>query len=429
VHQLDVNNAFLHGVLDEEVYARQPPGFTTNPDLVCHLSKSLYGLKQAPRAWYMRLASFLGTMGSKLTRSDSSLFVLRCGRDSVYLLLYVDDIVLTGSSTTILQQVVSTINVEFKIKDMGAVHFFLGIQVQPRQDGFFLQQQQYAIDLLERAGMSDCRPYDTPVDTNAKLSTTAGTPLSTADASDYRSLVGALQYLTMTRPDLQYAVQQACLHMHNPTTAHQGLVKRILRYIRGTTALGLHLRRSSHSDLTAYSDADWAGCPHTRRSTSGYCVFMGDSLIFWSSKRQTTVSRSSAEAEYRGVAHVVAECTWIRQLLGELDCPLSKATIVFCDNVSACYMSSNPVHHKRTKHIELDVHFVREKVAAGQCKVLHVPTTQQFTDVMTKGLPTASFKDFRNNLCVNSIDAHTEGVLVTMFARSLAHVRTFLGSP
>jgi hypothetical protein len=237
---------------------------------------------------------------------DSSLFVLRCGRDSVYLLLYVEDIVLTGSSTTILQQVVSTINVEFKIKDMGAVHFFLGIQVQPRQDGFFLQQQQYAIDLLERAGMSDCRPYDTPVDTNAKLSTTAGTPLSTTDASDYRSLVGALQYLTMTRPDLQYAVQQACLHMHNPTTAHQGLVKRILRYIRGTTALGLHLRRSSHSDLTAYSDTDWAGCPDTRRSTSGYCVFMGDSLISWSSKRQTTVSRSSAEAEYRGVAHAVA---------------------------------------------------------------------------------------------------------------------------
>jgi hypothetical protein len=121
---------------------------------------------------------------------------------------------------------------------------------------------------------------------------------------------------------------------------------------------------------------------------------MGDAMISWSSKRQTTVSRSSAEAEYRGVANAVAECTWLRQLLGELDSPLTKATIIFCDNVSACYMSSNPVHHKRTKHIELDVHFVREKVAVGQCKVLHVPTAQQYADVMTKGLPTAIFKEF-----------------------------------
>ncbi|XP_066334217.1 uncharacterized mitochondrial protein AtMg00810-like [Miscanthus floridulus] len=309
VHQLDVNNAFLHGVLDEEVFARQPVGFTTNPDLVYRLSKSLYGLKQASRAWYMRLATFLGSMGFKPTCSDSSLFVLHQGNESIYLLLYVDDIVLMGSSTDILRRVIRTINAEFKLKDMGPVHFFLGIQVQRRPDGFLLQQQQYYIDLLDRAGMADCRPSDTPVDTSGKLSTTTGTPLSTADASDYWSLVGALQYLTMTRPDLQYAVQQACLHMHAPTTAHQGLVKRILRYIRGTTELGLHLRRSSQSDLVAYSDADWAGCPDTRRSTSGYCVFMGDSLISWSSKRQTTVSRSSAEAKYRGVANAVVECT------------------------------------------------------------------------------------------------------------------------
>jgi len=292
---------------------------------------------------------------------------------------------------------------------MGPVHYFLGIQVQRNDDGFFLLQQQYAIDLLERAGMTECRPCDTPIDTNGKLSSDSGSPLNTADASDYRSLVGALQYLTMTRPDLQYAVQQACLFMHAPTTMHQALVKRILRYVRGTTALGLHLRRSDHNDLVAYSDADWAGCPDTRRSTSGFCVFMGDAMISWSSKRQTTVSRSSAEAEYRGVTNAVAECTWLRQLLGELDSPLTTATIIFCDNVSACYMSSNPVHHKRTKHIELDVHFVREKVAVGQCKVIHVPTAQQYADVMTKGLPTAIFKEFRTSLCVSGNDAHTAG--------------------
>jgi hypothetical protein len=292
---------------------------------------------------------------------------------------------------------------------MGPVHYFLGIQVQRDTNGFFLQQHQYAFDILERAGKLDCRPCETPIDTAGKVSGNDGTFLSTADASDYRSIVGALQYLTMTRPDLQYAVQQACLHMHAPTTSHQSLVKRILRYVRGTTSLGLHLRRSDKLDLVAYSNADWAGCPDTRRSTSGFCVFLGNAMISWSSKRQTTVSRSSAEAEYRGVANAVAECTWIRQLLGELDNTLEQATVVFCDNVSACYMSSNPVHHKRTKHIELDIHFVREKVAIGQCKVIHVPTTQQFADIMTKGLPTSNFKEFRDSLCVAGNDAHTAG--------------------
>jgi len=168
-------------------------------------------------------------------------------------------------------------------------------------------------------------------------------------------------------------------------------------------------------NIVAYSDADWAGCPDTRRSTSGFCGFLGDALISWSSKRQTTVSRSSAEAEYRGVANAVAECTWLRQLLDELGCAPEKATVVFCDNVSACYMSSHPAHHRRTKHIELDVHFVLEKVALGQCRVLHVPTTQQFADVMTKGLPTSSFEEFRNSLCVSTVsDAHTAGGVLAL---------------
>ncbi|WVZ74832.1 hypothetical protein U9M48_022958 [Paspalum notatum var. saurae] len=404
VHQLDVNNAFLHGVLDEQIFAKQPAGFidSAHADHVCRLSKSLYGLKLAPRAWYTRFASFLGNIGFRPTKSDNSLFVLRQGNDSVYLLLYVDDIVLTASSSTLLRRVIDSISNEFKLKDMGPLHYFLGIQVQRTSHGFFLSQQHYANDLLDRAGMTDCRPCATPVDTAGKLSATAGNPVD--DASSYRSIVGALQYLTMTRPDIQYAVQQACLHMHAPTANHLALVKRILRYIRGTTHLGLHLRGSKTLDLVAFSDADWAGCPDTRRSTSGYCVYLGDAL------RQTTVSRSSAEAEYRGVANAVAECTWLRQLLGELDCKVEKATVVFCDNVPACYMSTNPVYHRRTKHIELDVHFVREKVAIGHCRVLHVPTAQQFADVMTKGLPTASFEEFRTSLCVSgNDDAHTAG--------------------
>lgn len=400
VHQLDVNNAFLHGFISEDIYARQPAGFvdSTHGEHVCKLTKSLYGLKQAPRAWYTRFAGFLSDIGFTPTRSDTSLFVLRRGTEAAYLLLYVDDIVLTASSPTLLRWITDTINAEFKLKDLGALHYFLGIQVQRSNNGFFLHQEQYAVDLLQRAAMLQCQPCATPIDTTGKLSSTAGDPLS---ASDYRSIVGALQYLTMTRPDLQYAVQQACLHMHAPTTTHQRLVKRILCYVRGTTTMGLHLHRSTNQDIVAYSDADWAGCPDTRRSTSGFCIFLGNALISWSSKRQTTVSRSSVEAEYRAVANAVAECSWLRQLLGELDCPARKAMVIFCDNVSTCYMSNNPVHHRRTKHIELDIHFVREKVALGQCRVLHVPTAQQFADIMTKGLPSTSFSEFRSSMCVS----------------------------
>ena len=245
------------------------------------------------------------------------------------------------------------------------------------------------------------------MDTKAKVSSATGQPCS--DPTFYRRIVGALQYLTLTRPDLSYAVQQVCLHMHSPRDVHWTLVKRILRYVRGTAHKGLQLRRSSTPSLTAYSDADWAGCPDTRRSTSGFCIFFGDSLVSWSSKRQAVVSRSSAEAEYRGVANAAAECCWLRHLLSELHVKLDKATLVYCDNISAVYLSTNPVHHGRAKHVELDVHFVREKVAVGQCQVLQVPTTQQLADVMTKGLPTASFREFRDSLCVAGNDAHTAG--------------------
>jgi hypothetical protein len=247
---------------------------------------------------------------------------------------------------------------EFALKDLGALHYFLGIEIVRRADGFFLHQQKYAHELLERASMLNCKTVTTPVDTKAKVSALEGSPAP--NAAFCRSIVGALQYLTLTRPDLQYAVQQVCLHMHSPRDSHWTLVKRILRSIRGTMTLGLTLMASASIDIVAYSDANWAGCPDTHRSMLGYCVYLGPSLTLWSSKRLPTVSRSSAEAEYRAVANAIAECSWLRQLLQELLCDVHKATIVYCDNVSAVYLSANPVHHHRTKHIELDIHFVRE---------------------------------------------------------------------
>ncbi|GKC18196.1 ribonuclease H-like domain-containing protein [Tanacetum coccineum] len=194
----------------------------------------------------------------------------------------------------------------------------------------FLSQQKYATKVLDRAGMLNCKPCRTPVDTNSKLSAD-GAPIS--DSTLYRSLAGALQYLTFTRPDISYAVQQVCLFMHDPREPHLSALKRILWYVRGTLSYGLQLYSSTMSSLVAYSDADWAGCPTTCRSTSGYCVFLGNNILSWSSKRQFTLSRSSVKAKYRGVANAVAETCWLRNLLRELHTPLATATLVYCDNV------------------------------------------------------------------------------------------------
>ncbi|XP_071695549.1 uncharacterized mitochondrial protein AtMg00810-like [Rutidosis leptorrhynchoides] len=214
--------------------------------------------------------------------------------------------------------------------DLGPLNYFLGISVTRTPSGMFLSQKKYAFGIIECAYMVGCNSSRTPIDIRTKL-TTAGPPVK--DPTLYRSLAGALQYLTFTRPDISYAFQQICLFMHDPREPHMTALRRIIRYVQGTLDLGLQLFSSSTCSLVAYSDADWAGCPSTRRSTSGYCVFLGNNLLSWSSKRQHTLSRSSAEAEYRGVANAVAETCWIRNLLREIHCPLSSATLVYCDNV------------------------------------------------------------------------------------------------
>ncbi|GJZ34091.1 ribonuclease H-like domain-containing protein [Tanacetum coccineum] len=284
------------------------------------------------------------------------------GPDTAYLLLYVDDIILTASSTSLLQRIISILHVEFAIADLGPLYYFLGISATRTTSGIFLSQTKYATEIFEQAQMLNCNPCRTPIDTEKKLGPEGSL---VTDPTLYRSLVGSLQYLTFTRPDLSYAVQQLCLYMHDPREPHLNAMKCVLCYLRGTTDLGLQLFWSTTSQLIAYSDADWAGCPATHRSTSGYCVFLSENLLTWSSKRQDMLSRSSAEAEYRGVTNAVAETSWIRNLLRELHTPLFTATLVYCDNVSAVYMSANPVQHQRSKHIEINIHFVRDKVAAS----------------------------------------------------------------
>jgi hypothetical protein len=284
IHQLDVKNAFLHGTLQETVYAQQPARFvsSTHPDYVCKLNKSLYGLKQAPRTWFLRFTSFLLKLGVSGSKSDTSLFVLHRGSFSAYLLLYVDDIILTANSQSLLQNLISQLRAEFDMSDLGPLHHFLGISVQCNKEGLILCQDQYASDILDRANMSNCNSCITPADTKSKPSVSDGVLLD--NPIEYRSLAGALQYLTLTRPDICFAVQQVCSFMHAPTNVHMNLVKRILRYLKGTIHPGLHISRSSSSDLVIYSDADWAGCLDTRRSTSGFCAYFGGNLVSWSSK-------------------------------------------------------------------------------------------------------------------------------------------------
>ncbi|XP_071709322.1 uncharacterized protein [Rutidosis leptorrhynchoides] len=408
VHQLDVKNSFLHMNLSETVYMHQPPGFW-DPDLpyhVCLLHKSLYGLKQTPRAWFQRFAGYAQRVGFQHSICDSSLFIYKKDVDIAYLLLYVDDSILTASTPVLLQQFIASLHKEFSMTDLGPINYFLGISVHRKTSGMFLSQKKYATEILERADMASCNPCRTPVDTSTKL-TTSGPPVQ--DPTLYRSVAWALQYLTFTRPDISYAVQQICLFMHDPREPHLAALRRILSYIQGTIDLGLQLHASSTTSLLAYSDADWAGCPTTRRSTSGYYVFLGDNLLSWSTKRQLTPSRSSAEAEYKGVANVVAGICWLRNLLCELHCPLTTATIVYYDNVNAVYMSGNPVQHQRTKYIEIDIYFVRDLVLKGHVRVLHVPSQYQYADIFTKGLPTTLFDDFRTSLSVRSAPAPTVG--------------------
>nr|GEZ46660.1 ribonuclease H-like domain-containing protein [Tanacetum cinerariifolium] len=240
----------------------------------------------------------------------------------------------------LLQQTIASLHQKFSMTDLGSLNYFLDISVTRDYFRMFLSQKKYVVKILEKAHMVNCNSSRTSVDSESKLGAD-GDLIS--DLTLYWSLAGYLQYLTFTRPNISYAVQQVCLYMHDPREPYFLALKRVLRYVRGTLDYGLQLFFSSTTDLVACLDVDWAGFPTTRRTTSGHCVFLGNNLLSWSAKRQSTLSHSNAEAEYRGVANAVAETYWLRNLLRELHTPLSSATLVYCDNVSAVYLSSNPV--------------------------------------------------------------------------------------
>jgi hypothetical protein len=408
LRQLDVSNVFLHGLLKETVYMAQPLGFidSAHPSQVCKLHKSLYGLKQALRAWFERFTSHLLTLGFTASLADASLFVLHHGSTTVYLLLYVDDIIITSNNSTAISDIVSQLSVVFELKDLGLLHYFLGLQIDYKKVGLFVHQHKYVSDLLHKFQMTDCKAAPTPIATTPPLSTDHDDALS--DPTPFRSLVGALQNATFTRPDIAFAVNRVCQFMHKPSTIHFVAAKRILRYLKGTLHKGIFFQPRPLA-LTAFTDVDWAGDPSDRRSTSGIMVFLGHNPITWLAKKQHTISRSSTEAEYRSLAIGAAELAWLRQVLCDLKLFLPSAPLIWCDNTSALALASNPVFHGRTKHIEVDYHFVRENVVRGDLLLQFISTHDQLADIFTKALPSTRFLQLCSKLMVCSTDHQFEG--------------------
>ncbi|PKU73279.1 Retrovirus-related Pol polyprotein from transposon TNT 1-94 [Dendrobium catenatum] len=409
IHQLDVSNAFLHGTLTEEVFMKQPPGFTdtNHPTHVCKLKKALYGLKQAPRQWFQTLTGFLHQCEFTTSHSDPSLLIYKKDHSKIYVLIYVDDIILTGNNVSSINQLLDKLHQRFNMRNLGSLTQFLGLTAEATPSGLLLHQSRYATEILDRAGMLNCKAVTSPI-TVKPLTETNSAIFS--NPTLYRQLVGALQYLTLTRPDLTFAVNKACQYMHQPTDSHFDALKRILRYIRGTTQVGITLSGSSLT-LRAYSDSDWAGDQHDRKSTTGYCNFLGDTLISWSVKKQSTIARSSTEAEYRAIASATTEIIWLRRLLQELDIPQNVPTILYCDNTSAIALANNPVYHARTKHIEIDCHFIRECIKNQSIQVHHISSKDQLADLFTKALPISRFKFLTSKLITHTDSLACQGIL------------------
>lgn len=251
--------------------------------------------------------------------------------------------------------------------------------------------------------MADCKSVSTPLSTSEKLSLHEGSLLGPNDASQYKSIVGALQYLTLTQPDIAFSVNKVCQFLHAPTTIHWAAVKRILRYIKQCVQLGLKIPKSASTLVSAFSDADRAGCVDDRKSTGGFAVFLGSNLVSWSARKQATVSRSSTQSEYKALANATVEVMWIQTLLRELKVASPRAAKLWCDNMGAKCLYANPIFHARTKHIEMDYHFVRERVLEKPLEIDFVPSRDQVTDVFTKALSVQLLENFKANLNLSSV--------------------------
>jgi hypothetical protein len=406
--QLDVNTAFLHGDLNEEVYMKPPPGLTLpHPDLVCKLQKSLYGLKQASRQWNTKLTDTLVSSGYIQSKSDYSLFTKQTHAGFTVILVYVDDLVLGGTDMNEIKNVKTLLNDKFSIKDLGVLKYFLGFEVARTSQGISLCQRKYTLDLLSDSGLLGAKPCSTPMQPYLQLHKTSGTILSKPTA--YRRLIGRLLYLTHSRPEIAYAVSKLSQFLSTPTNEHMLACLHVLRYLKNNPGKGLFFSSSSSLAVKGFCDSDWASCPDTRRSTTGYCFFIGTSPVSWKSKKQNVVSRSSSEAEYRALAQATCEAQWLLYLLKDFHISHDSPIVLYCDNQFALHIAANPVFHERTKHIEIDCHVIRDKVQQGIIHLLPISSKDQLADILTKSLHPGPFDSLESKLGLLDIHSSLSG--------------------
>ena len=419
IHHMDVKTAFLYGRVDEEIYVEQPTGLDDGSTRVCKLKKALYGLKQSSRIWYETITTFFKSHEFVPVNADLSVFV----KEGVIVAIYVDDLIITGSSSSEIQRVKKLLSDEFSMVDLGPINYYLGMTITRDRANRILRlgQQAYLEKVLRDHGMWDTNPVATPMD--GRLEAAPEGHQATDDSRlRYQSAVGSLMYAMLgIRPDLAFAVSVVSRYASNPTDTHWKAVKRIFRYIKGT--LPLQLTYKGHLQLlNGYTDADWAGDHHTRRSTSGFVFNVGSGAISWSSKRQPTVALSSCEAEYMGQTQATKEAVWLSSLLDQLSAPqvpgnhslqtqstsvalaclptsfALNAIIIHCDNQGAIALAKNPQAHARSKHIDIQWHYQREKIEDKSVEFRYVPTEEQVADGLTKALLKDKFVVFRKAL-------------------------------
>ncbi|GJX30411.1 retrovirus-related pol polyprotein from transposon TNT 1-94 [Tanacetum coccineum] len=395
--QMDVKSAFLNGFINEEVYVAQPPGFIDfqKPDHVYKLKKALYGLKQAPKAWYDRLKAFLIKHEYKMGMVDNTLFTKKKSSNLIIVQIYVDDIIFGSTCQDMCDDFAKIMHDEFEMSMMGELNFFLGLQIKQMEDGIFFNQSKYIKEMLKKFGLEDSKPMKTPMSSDTKL--TKDEECESVDSTKYRGMIGSLLYLTASRPDIMFSVCLCARFQEAPKTSHLEAVKRIFRYIKGTTHLGLWYPKGTGIETVVYADSDHAGDYVDRKSTSGICTFVGCCLTSWFSKKQTALAISTTEAEYVSAGKACQQALWMKQALIDYDVRLDDVPIM-CDNKGAIDLSKNPVQHSRTKHIEIRHHFLRDNVQKGHISIEKVPSVDNIADILTKPLKRESFNYLRLGL-------------------------------
>ncbi|CAL2260119.1 unnamed protein product [Prunus armeniaca] len=403
LYQMDVKTAFLNGVLNEEVYVEQPKGFEDphHPNDVFRLKKALYGLKQAPRAWYERLSSHLLGNGYVRGSVDKTLFVKRFKKDVLIAQVYVDDIVVGSTSDLHVQDFIHVMTSEFEMSLVGELNYFLGLQIKQSHDGIFVSQSKYAKNLVTKFGLEGAKSARTPMSTSAKIHRDLHG--KSVDQTLYRSMIGSLLYLTANKPDISFSVGVCARFQSDPKESHLFAVKRIIKYVSGTSEFGLWYTYDTCVNLVGYSDADWAGCSDDRKSTSEGVFYVGNNLVAWHSKKQNSVSLSTAEAEYVAAGSCCTQLLWMRQMLEDYGLAQS-CFLIYCDNMSAIDISKNPVQHSRTKHIDIQHHFIRDLVEDKILSLEFVPSEKQLADILTKALDFQKHGTLRQSIGLCSID-------------------------